>query len=186
MCKWEIHLCKDRQKVNRAYCVGVQWRTYITKEAMFRTIRGEINHAVFLRWKCSSEKVWNQKWQQQLWIMKNISSAMKIWLKLSFQSSFILRKAGRGRKVVSEPICVFHGTCLWQSIKAIACGPISDTELLFFKSWGHRTEQGLASQCVNHLFFCNWEHLGSLKLLTLSCKRCCSSFILTIESQGIF
>lgn len=142
MCKWEIQVCKDRQKVKRAYCVGVQWRTYITKEAMYRTIRKEINHA-FLKMEMSSEEVWNQKWQQLL-IMKNISSAMKIWLKLSFQSSFTSRKAGRGRKVVSEPICVFHGSCIWQSIKAIACGPISDTELLFFKCWGHRTEQSLA------------------------------------------
>lgn len=139
----------------------------------------------FFRWKCSSEKVWNLKWQQ-LWIMKNISSAMKTWLKLSFESSFIPRKAGRGRKVVSEFICVFHCSCLWQSIKAITCGPISDTELLFFKCWGHSTEQGLASQCVNHLFFCNWEHLGWLKLLTLNWERCCSSFILTIGSQVIF
>lgn len=55
-----------------------------------------------------------------------------------------------------------------------------------FTCWGHSTEQGLASQCVSHVFFCFWEHLGSLKLLTLNWERCCSSFIWTIGSQKIF
>lgn len=41
MCKWETQLFKNRQKVKREYCVGVQCRTYITKEAMYRTIRKE-------------------------------------------------------------------------------------------------------------------------------------------------
>lgn len=41
MCKWETQLCKNRQKVKREYCVGVQWRTYITKDAK-SWVQGEI------------------------------------------------------------------------------------------------------------------------------------------------
>jgi len=83
--------------------------------------------------------------------VKKISSAVNIMAQTVFPKKlFTSSKAGRGRKAVSQLISVFHGSCLSQSIKAITCGPLPDTELLFFKCGGHSTEQALASQCENH------------------------------------
>lgn len=100
-----------------------------------------------IRYKCSSEKiVWNQKWQNELWIEEKINSAVRIMAQAVFPKKlFTSRKAGTGRKAVSEPLSVFHGSCLWQAIKVITCGPLPVTELLFYKRKGHSMEQGLAS-----------------------------------------
>lgn len=77
--------------------------------------------------------------------MEKISSAVWIMAQVIFPKKlFTSRKAGTGRKAVSEPMSVFHGSCLWQAIKAILYAPPPATEL-FYKCKGHNMGQGLAN-----------------------------------------
>lgn len=77
--------------------------------------------------------VLNQNAQDEFWSVNKISSAMKIVAQIVFPKKiFTSSKVGAGIKAVCEAVSVFHSSCLWQSIKAINCGPLPDAELLFF------------------------------------------------------
>lgn len=114
----------------------------------------------FLRWKCSSEKVWNQKWQHDSELWKILVQPWRFGSSCLSKALLHLERPrkGEGEKQYLNLFVYFMVHAYDNPSNPSPVVPYQTLNYCFFKCWGHSTEQGLASQCVNHLFFCTLAH----------------------------